>query len=131
MGQQIIKQPDGKYALWSSIVGDFVALDCTPDDIYEIWLEEERQRIEEAVTTEIAKLNDPKAMLRRTQMSWDEALAWRKENHEDDEDFKESPFDNLIDEEACQHVWQEEPYPVRGVRYKHCTQCGLVAPVKP
>jgi len=129
MGQQIIKQPDGQYALWSSVVDDFVALNCTPEDIFEIWLEDERRRVEDAVTSEIAKLNDPKAKLRCTQKSWEEALHTRKQAHGREKDFTKSPFENLIDEDACQHDWREEPYPVRGTRYRRCTQCSLVKPV--
>lgn len=93
MGQQIIKQPDGKYAIFSSVVDDFVALNCEPQDIIDMWLEEEKQRIERMVAEEVRKLNDPKARLRHTQVSWEEALRIRKDVHGDDEDFKTDPFE--------------------------------------
>ena len=95
MGQQIIKQPDGKYAIWSSTADDFVALNCKPQDIIEMWVEEERRRIEEMVAEEIRKLNDPKARLRCTQISWTEALHERKEVHGWEKGFKRDPFEML------------------------------------
>ena len=33
MGHQIIKQPDGKYAIWSSVVDDFIAGDLDRADV--------------------------------------------------------------------------------------------------
>lgn len=33
MAQQIIKQPDGNYAIWSSVVDDFIFTDATKDEI--------------------------------------------------------------------------------------------------
>lgn len=38
MGHQIIKQPNGKFALWSTVTDDFLLEDVTPSEIadYEI-----------------------------------------------------------------------------------------------
>ena len=38
MGNQIIKQPNGKYCLWTTYSSDFVLIDVTPEEImdYEI-----------------------------------------------------------------------------------------------
>lgn len=33
MGQHIVKQPNGKYAIFSSVVDDFIAYDATPEEI--------------------------------------------------------------------------------------------------
>ena len=35
MSRQIIKQPNGKYALFSSVVDDFVLIDADPNEIVE------------------------------------------------------------------------------------------------
>lgn len=57
MGQQIIKQPNGLFAVWSSIMDDFVITDATPEEIIEDWSERESRRIRVEVTELIAKLN--------------------------------------------------------------------------
>ena len=36
MGRSIVKQPDGKYSMWSSIVDDFIHTDLTKDEYIEI-----------------------------------------------------------------------------------------------
>jgi len=40
MGWGVYKQPNGKYAIWSSIPTDFIWYDCTADDIREVYKEE-------------------------------------------------------------------------------------------
>lgn len=40
MGWGVYKQPDGKYAVWSSIVTDFVYYDATREEIRDLWKEE-------------------------------------------------------------------------------------------
>ncbi len=35
MPQHIVKQPNGKYAIFSSVVDDFVGYDATPDEVCE------------------------------------------------------------------------------------------------
>ena len=40
MAWQIIKQPDGNLAVFSSNVDDWVATDCTPDEVEELFAEE-------------------------------------------------------------------------------------------
>ena len=38
MGWQIVKQKDEKYAVWSSIVDDFIWFDCSEEELVEIFL---------------------------------------------------------------------------------------------
>ena len=40
MGRQVVKQPDGNFAIWSSIVDDFIMEDATKDDIKSFWVGE-------------------------------------------------------------------------------------------
>lgn len=40
MGWGVYKQPDGLYAVWSTIVDDFIWYDCSADDIAEVYHEE-------------------------------------------------------------------------------------------
>ena len=74
MGYQIIQQPDGTYALWSSVVDAPVVVDCTPSDIIEIMLEEEAQRLTQSVNSIIADLQMGKKPYHQFTMTWDEML---------------------------------------------------------
>lgn len=40
MGWQVIKQPDGKFGVFSSVVNDWVATDATADEVEELFAEE-------------------------------------------------------------------------------------------
>ena len=80
MGQQIIKQPDGKYALFSSVVDGFVALNCTREDILDIWIEDYLKTTREYITRTCDALDrvergesGSKPYYQFT-MTWDEAL---------------------------------------------------------
>jgi hypothetical protein len=57
MGQQIIKQPKGGYAIFSTIVDNITHYDMTKEDIIEELLKEERNRITEKVNKICDKLD--------------------------------------------------------------------------
>ena len=40
MGRQVVKQPDGNFAIWSSMVDDFILEGATKDDIKSFWVGE-------------------------------------------------------------------------------------------
>ena len=42
MGRQIIKQPNGKYCVFSSICDNIIYYDMTPGEIIEAYVEEDR-----------------------------------------------------------------------------------------
>ncbi|WP_406172115.1 hypothetical protein [Streptomyces sp. NBC_00996] len=42
MGQQIIKQPDGRLSVFSSVTDSFIVVDASPEEIVE-WRAEEAQ----------------------------------------------------------------------------------------
>ena len=37
MGLQIIKQPDGRYAIWSTVVDDFLQMDLRESEVHEFF----------------------------------------------------------------------------------------------
>jgi len=47
MSWQVIKQPDGKLGVWSSVVYDWIAADLTPDEVVDLYRDEEMDRVEE------------------------------------------------------------------------------------
>ena len=49
MGQQIIKQPNGKYCLFSSVVDNVTYYDMTKEEILEVWTEKAKKDFEEKI----------------------------------------------------------------------------------
>lgn len=43
MGNAIVKQPDGKYSIWSTIPDNFVAIDGTKEEILEYFADKARE----------------------------------------------------------------------------------------
>lgn len=77
MGLQIIQQPDGRYAVWSSVVDDFVVIDASVDQVIEFYVsraaEEERRYVRNVVKAlaEGTRLYHPRTM------TWGEACKRR------------------------------------------------------
>ena len=55
MGRQIAKQPNGLYAVWSSVVDDFIVEDATEEEIRNWWI---KDAIEDATERANRNLND-------------------------------------------------------------------------
>ena len=81
MGQQIIRQPDGLYALFSSVVDNYVMFDATPEEIVEYFTELERERIERSVGLKIAALSVGRKPYHQFTLSWEEACQKALEVH--------------------------------------------------
>jgi len=45
MGRQIVKQPNGKYAIWSTVVDNFIGVNYSKEDIIEKRIKEESKDI--------------------------------------------------------------------------------------
>lgn len=81
MGMQIVKQPNGLYAQWSSIVDDFTMIDATRSDIIADWLESETARIHAVISEVIKKLEAGQKPYHQFTMSFDECVARIRELH--------------------------------------------------
>lgn len=81
MGQQIIKQPNGKYALFSSIVDDFVLIDAEPQDIIDEWVGKYKLDMEKKVAEIVAALEKGEKPYYQFTMSFDEAVKTVKHHH--------------------------------------------------
>lgn len=81
MGRQIIKQPNDKYAVWSSIVDDFIIIDATPNEIIKCHIEEAKETIKEQVLSEIEKLRKKEKPNYQFTLSFNDAIELIKENH--------------------------------------------------
>lgn len=80
MGRRIIKQADGQYAVWSTIVDNFVAVNCSEQDIVEMYLEEEAKQIRCDVARQIL-VADGFQRGNQFTMNMDEALGTIRQIH--------------------------------------------------
>lgn len=81
MGTQIIKQPNGRFAVFSSRVNDFILMDATPLDIIEDLVSEYRKKVEEDVNKTIDALTKNEKPYYQFTLSFDEAIESIKESH--------------------------------------------------
>jgi adenylate kinase len=77
MGQQIIQQPDGKLAVFSSVTDTFIVVDATPEELVEWRAEEAAERAREQTRRELEKVlaGDSRAAYYQSAMTWEEAAA--------------------------------------------------------
>lgn len=74
MGKQIIKQPNGKFCLYSSIVDNITHYDMTPEEIIDEMVEEQRGQITRKVNNIINHLNNNGRPYFQFTMSYEEML---------------------------------------------------------
>ncbi|WP_330328216.1 hypothetical protein [Streptomyces pseudovenezuelae] len=82
MGQQIIRQPDGRLAVFSTVVDAFIVVDATPEEILD-WRAEEAAK--EARRTTQRQLDhvlsgEPERSYFQFTMTWEEASQLDREN---------------------------------------------------
>lgn len=82
MGNQIIQQPDGHYAVFSTSTDTITVYDATEDEIVEMFAEEAAERARRSVRDTIAKVKsgDPRAAYFQFAMTWEEALKDDREH---------------------------------------------------
>ena len=85
MGRQIIKQPNGLYAVWSSVVDNFIGVNCTAQDIIDRFTEEEKERITSSVNETVDLLNQGEKPYYQFTKTWEEALQCIESYHGQDE----------------------------------------------
>ena len=81
MTRQIIQQPDGKYAIWSSIVDSFTDIDCTPEEIIDILAQEEAEHIRKRVYEVVESLVAGNKPYYQFTLTWEQALRKHKRVH--------------------------------------------------
>lgn len=76
MGRYIIKQPNGKYCVFNSVIDNVTDYDMTVDDIIEDWLKETRDEIVEKVKSIISKLESGvKPYYNNSEFTYNEMIA--------------------------------------------------------
>ncbi len=97
MGRQIVKQPDGLYSVWSTIVDDFIIKDMSINNVYQFYIIESVKQAIKGVKTEFANIAN--GFKRFSMNTWGECEAWRKLIHQDycDGCKKQIPHDETRD----------------------------------
>lgn len=82
MGQQIIKQPDGRLAVFSSVTDTFIVVDATPEEIVEWRAEEAAEAARERTRTELGHVlaDQSRAAYFQFTLTWDEAAESDREH---------------------------------------------------
>jgi hypothetical protein len=82
VGQQIIQQPDGKLAVFSSVTDTFIVVDAAPDEIVEWRAEEAAERARETTRRELDKVlaGDSRGAYFQFAMTWEEAAELDREH---------------------------------------------------
>lgn len=88
MGQQIIKQPDGRLAVFSSIVDAFIVVDATPEEILDWRAEQAAEDARRATQRELDAVlaDDPRRVYFQFARTWEEAARLDREHGGDDPD---------------------------------------------
>lgn len=98
MARQIIKQPNGLFCVWSSVVDDFIMMNATPQDIIDCWVLEEKEEIENRVkdvTDQISKGENPYHGHVKT---FSERVDWVKVQHgQRKSDLRRKDGEKLVD----------------------------------
>lgn len=82
MGQQVIKQPDGRLAVFSSITDTFIVVDATPEEIIEWRAEDAAERARERTRIELDKVlsGDARAAYFQFALTWEEASEMNRDH---------------------------------------------------
>jgi len=88
MGYQIIKQPNDKFCLLSSIVDNITDYNCTKEEIIEVLVEISRESITSDVNRIINSLNEGKKPYFQWTKTYEEMIEHIKEYHSKKEALK-------------------------------------------
>lgn len=85
MGRQIVRQPDGLFAVWSSNVDDWVIYDATADELIEHFADqaavEARRRL--SVMIEAVEAGEPERVYYQFALTFEAAQEHRRHVHGD------------------------------------------------
>jgi len=101
MGQQIIKQPNGKYCLFSSIVDNITDYNMSKNDIIEKWTNEAKEKNTKSVNNIIGKIKSGKLPYHQSTLDYYGMLDTIRDIHGEEEvsDIKDLIETLNIDEE--------------------------------
>ena len=74
MKKEIIKQPNGKYCVFSTMYNNIVCYNATPEEIIEWWLEETKEEITERVNSIVDKIEKGEKPYRQSIQTYEEMI---------------------------------------------------------
>ncbi|KFG02578.1 hypothetical protein IQ62_01140 [Streptomyces scabiei] len=82
MGQQIIKQPDGRLAVFSTVVDAFIVVDATPEEILDWRAEEAAKDARRDTQRQLDHVlaDEPDRSYFQFALTWEEALTKHREH---------------------------------------------------
>lgn len=80
MSHQVIKQPNGRYCVFSSIVDNFILINCTKQDLVDYYMEKETENVKNAVDRMVSRA-EGKTPPNQFTKTYDEALKFIGEIH--------------------------------------------------
>lgn len=86
MPKQIIQQPDGQFAIYSSVVDAFVCIDCTERDLIREFVRDEWKKIADHVRRKVEALKNGEKPYAQFTMSFAEAASNHFDTAADEED---------------------------------------------
>ncbi|MET9555102.1 hypothetical protein [Streptomyces sp. NPDC006645] len=81
MGQQIIRQPDGRLAVFDSVTDSFIVVDATREEVVEWRAEEAAEAARDRTEAELARVLDSDRPYHQFTLTWEEASERHKRNH--------------------------------------------------
>ena len=138
MGSQIIKQTlidgnplmvgdhecvPGKFAVWSSVVDNFILCSATREEVIEFFVERERERIERDIGRKFDKIEDGEPAYYQFTKTFVEAVDYAVKFHGERAFAQEGPEKDQCPE--CFHVTGEEHEPgCPIIEAVYCPCCG-------
>lgn len=81
MGKQIIQTPNGKYAIFSTVIDDFVAFNGTKEEVLEYFKAEAAKKAERDILEVFEKMKNGEKPYRQFTMSLEEMMEVMKKSH--------------------------------------------------
>lgn len=80
MAEQIIKQPDGRFAVFSSFTDTFIAWDATPEEIVEWRMQRAAAKAQEDTLREMGRVQSMEKPYAQFTLDWDRAIELNREH---------------------------------------------------
>ncbi len=58
MSHILIKQPNGKYAIYSVVIDDIISINHTEESLINFYLEREKERLKKEIPKRVKRIND-------------------------------------------------------------------------
>jgi hypothetical protein len=81
MGHQIIKQPNGKYCVFSTVVDNVILKDATRQELMEYYGDKAKREAMRSTWKTIQDIEDGKRPYAQFTKTYDEMMEWIKEVH--------------------------------------------------